>query len=111
MSREAAEGHEEHAESLRARTTARGITAASLRAGALGRDAGGPPLPEPYDVLVRQVGADSARVTDAHVAAVREAAGLDKAAFEVILAASIGAGLRRWDAALRAIGGGGDAAG
>lgn len=37
------------------------------------------------------------------VLAVREAAGSDKAAFEVILTAAIGAGLARWDAAQRAI--------
>lgn len=111
MGREASQSHEEHAELLRARAAGDGITEAGLRVGALGRDAGGPPLPEPYDALVCQVGVDSARVTDAQVAAVREAAGSDKAAFEVVLAASVGAGLRRWEAALRAIGGDGDAAG
>ena len=111
MSREAPHSHQEHAALLRARAAGSGLTDAALRAGAVGRDAGGPPLPEPYDDLVRQVGADSARVTDAQVAAVREAAGSDKAAFEVLLAASIGAGLRRWDAALRAIGGDDRAAG
>lgn len=111
MVREASPSHEEHAERLRSRTTGTGLTEAGLRSGALGRDGGGPPLPEPYDDLVRQVGADSARVTDAQVAAVREAAGSDKAAFEVVLAASVGAGLRRWEAALRAIGGDDDAAG
>ena len=111
MSREASLSHEEHAALLRARATASGLTDVALRAGALARDGGGPHLPEPYDALVRQVGDDSARVTDAQVAAVREAAGSDKAAFEVVLAASVGAGLRRWDAAVRAIGGDGDAAG
>lgn len=111
MSRDVPLSHEEHAALLRARTTASGLTDAALRAAALARDVGGPRLPEPYDALVHQVGDDSARVTDAQVAAVREAAGSDKAAFEVVLAASVGAGLLRWDAAVRAIGGDGDAAG
>ena len=43
------------------------------------------------------------RVTDAQVATVRAALGSDKGAFEIIMCASIGAGLARWDAAITAI--------
>jgi hypothetical protein len=60
-------------------------------------------LPEPYRTLARNVADASYRVTDEQVAAVRAATGSDKAAFEVVMSASVGAGLRRWDAAARAI--------
>ncbi len=70
-----------------------------MRAGA-GGDAS---LPEPYAALTRTIGERSYRVTDAQVGAVRSAAGTDRAAFEVIMSASIGAGLRRWDAAMAAL--------
>jgi hypothetical protein len=46
-------------------------------------------------------------VTDAEVAAVRDAAGSDRAAFEIVMSACVGAGLQRWDAFREAI----DAAG
>lgn len=45
----------------------------------------------------------SCDVTAAQVDAVRAVVGSDRAAFEVIMAASIGPGLNRWDAATRAI--------
>ena len=60
-------------------------------------------MPEPYDALVTQVDEDSFRVTDAQVHAVLEETGSEKDTFEVILTAAIGAGLRRWDAAAKAI--------
>ncbi|WP_157498365.1 hypothetical protein [Leifsonia sp. Leaf336] len=101
--------HEENAVALRAAVIASGDSAAALRAAALERDAGGPGLPEPYDALVRQVSADSVRVTDEQVAAVRAALGSDRAVFELILASAVGAGLRRWDAAVRVIRGQDDA--
>jgi hypothetical protein len=83
---------------------ASGITDRRLRVGAMARAAGEPlPLDEPYDSLARQIGEASYRVTDDQVAAVRDVAGSDKAAFEIILAASVGAGLTRWDAAFQAI--------
>lgn len=81
-----------------------GVTGPQLRAGAMARGAGGSsPFAEPYDALAVQIGEASYRVTDAQVEAVRLAAGSDKAAFEVVFAASVGAGLARWDEALRAI--------
>lgn len=77
---------------------------ADLRNGAM--EAGGghdEQLTPPCDVLARTIAAASYRVTDAQVAAVRDALGSDKAAFEVVMSASVGAGLSRWDAARRAI--------
>lgn len=62
---------------------------------------GGEPtrIAEPFDALVRQVDEGSYRVTDAQVAAVLQATGSEKGAFEIVMSASIGAGLRRWEAA------------
>jgi hypothetical protein len=88
-----------------------GVTEASLRAAVAARAAGGPPADEPYDDLARQIGDASYRVTDAQVEAVRRAAGSDKAAFEIVMSACVGAGLTRWDAAARAIEEATDAAG
>jgi hypothetical protein len=110
MSRDDLGSHEQHAGQLRSRVTTTGLTDQSLRLGALARGAGGPAIPEPYDALARQVGEDSSRVTDAQVQAVRDSAGSEKAAFELVLTAAIGAGLRRWDAAEKVITEAGDAA-
>ena len=104
-----ADSHHQHAERLRRRVEETGATSDELRRGALARASGGPAVPEPYDALVAQIDGDSSRVTDAQVRAVREAAGSEKAAFEVILTAAVGAGLHRWDAADRAIAEAGDA--
>lgn len=93
-----------------AATGASGMTDASLRDAVLARAARGPAIPEPYDTLAQQIAQSTPGVTDAQVAAVRATAGSDKAAFEIILTASIGAGLARWDAATRAIEEAGDAA-
>jgi hypothetical protein len=79
------------------------VTDASLRTAI----AAGSPVAEPYETLARQIATDSHRVTDDQVAAVRNAAGSDKAAFEVVMSACVGAGLKRWDAFREAI----DAAG
>lgn len=93
-----------HAETLRAAVTGdTGETEAALRVGVLSRAAGGPPIAEPYEDLARQIAEAAYRVTDAQVAAVRDAVGSDKAAFEIIMTACVGAGLSRWDAAVRAI--------
>ncbi|MFW6775418.1 hypothetical protein ACOACO_14115 [Nocardioides sp. CPCC 205120] len=96
--------NQQHAAALRAAAIGDGAeTDATLRDSVLERAAGGAPVAEPYDTLARQIGEAAYRVTDAHVAAVREAAGSDKAAFEVIMSACVGAGLVRWDAAARVI--------
>lgn len=107
---EAIERHRESADDLRAALLGGGVTDAALRAAVAARASGGPAVEEPYDALTHQIGEAAHRVTDAQVTAVRDAAGSDKAAFEIVLSACIGAGLARWDAAARAIEGAGDAA-
>jgi hypothetical protein len=87
------------------------LTDASLRIGAMNRAAGGPAITPPHDALAHQIGEAAYLVTDAQVAEVREAVGSDKGTFEVVLSASIGAGLVRWDAAVNAIDGASDATG
>jgi hypothetical protein len=57
------------------------------------RAAGGPAMAAPYDNLARQIGGSAGGVTDEEVAGVVEATGSEKAAFEVIVAAAVGAGL------------------
>lgn len=104
--------HREHAEALRAAMSGdAGRTEAALRTATAARAAGGPAVDEPYDTLAERIGAASYRVTDAEVAAVRQATGSDRAAFEIVLSACVGAGLARWDAAVRAIEEAGDAPG
>jgi hypothetical protein len=97
--------HRRLAETLRRRVLeGPGDTDATFRQAAAGRAAGGgPPLNPPYDDLARQIGAGAAQTTDEQVAKVVEAAGSQRAAFEFIMAASLGAGLARWDAGLRAL--------
>jgi hypothetical protein len=57
----------------------------------------------PYDDLASQIGECSHRVTDAQVEGVVKAAGSEKAAFEIIAAAAMGAGLMRWRLAVKAL--------
>jgi hypothetical protein len=57
----------------------------------------------PYGELARRIGQSPATVTDDQVAAVVAAAGSEKAAFEVIVSAALGAGLARWRRALAAM--------
>ena len=110
------EAHRRHADAVRAAVTGGGAsTDGALRAAVVARaaeaagGAEGAPTTEPYDALARQIGEAAYLVTDAQVAAVRAAAGDDKGAFEIVMAACIGAGLTRWDAAARAIEEAGDA--
>lgn len=95
---------------LEAKVVGSAETAVALRAGVMARAANGPAIAKPYDDLASQIGKAAHRVTDEQVADVRAAFGTDKGAFEVVLAASIGAGLSRWDAASRAIRNADDAA-
>ncbi|MBX3091108.1 MAG: hypothetical protein KF801_01200 [Cryobacterium sp.] len=96
--------HDELAGRLGRRVLESGVVARELREGALALGGGGDArVPEPYRALADTIAEASFRVTDQQVAAVREAAGSERAAFEIVMAASIGAGLRRWDAAIRAI--------
>jgi hypothetical protein len=64
---------------------------------------GGPPAQPPYDALARQIGEAAYRTTDAQVANVLKATGSEKAAFEVVLAAAVSAGLLRWKHAIKAL--------
>jgi uncharacterized peroxidase-related enzyme len=73
-----------------------GETGAALRRGMAERAAGGPPLEAPYDDLARQIGQAAYKVTDEQVASVVEQAASQRAAFELIVASALGAGLHRW---------------
>jgi hypothetical protein len=57
----------------------------------------------PYDALVSGISEGGHRVTDAQVNSVVQASGSEKAAFEIIAAAAMGAGLMRWRLALKAL--------
>jgi uncharacterized peroxidase-related enzyme len=74
-----------------------GLTVVQLRQAIAERVTGGPALSEPaYDNLALQIGEGSYRVTDEQVEKVVKKAGSEKAAFELITAAAVGAGLYRW---------------
>ena len=92
------------AEALRRRVLeGPGETGASLRQGVAARAAGGPPIEPTYDDLARQIGEAACRTSDAQVASVLQKAGSKKAAFELIAAAAMGAGLLRWQQAVKAL--------
>ncbi|MGN6103464.1 MAG: hypothetical protein ACTHOR_20185 [Devosia sp.] len=96
--------HRARAAALRDRAEGSGgETAGSLRRAVLARAAGGAAVAPPYDALVADVAEASHRVTDAEVAAVRAAAGGDKAAFEVVMTAAIGAALLRFERAMEVL--------
>ncbi|MBU6462336.1 MAG: hypothetical protein KGK01_17165 [Bradyrhizobium sp.] len=80
-----------------------GETTPALRQASAQRAAGGPAAPVPYDDLVRQIGEAAHRVTDAQVAAVLSVTGSEKAAFEIIAAAALGAGLSRFERAIKVL--------
>jgi uncharacterized peroxidase-related enzyme len=73
-----------------------GKTDATLRQSMAERATGGPPLISPYDDLARQIGEAAYKITDEQVAKVVEEAGSEKAAFELMMAAALGAGLHRF---------------
>jgi len=98
------EEHRRKAEAVRAAATGTsGVTESALRAEVMARAADGSEIAAPFEELARQIGQAATGVTDGQVEAVRAKLGSDKAAFEVVMAASIGAGLERWDTAMRAI--------
>ena len=66
-------------------------------------------LDGPYEDLARQIGDSAARVTDEQVASVLRATGSEKAAFEIIVAAAVGAGLQRWRQGIKVLDEGTDA--
>ena len=96
--------HRALAEALRRRVLdGPGETDRVIRQAAAERAAGGPALAAPYDDLARQIGESAARVTDEQVADVLRATGSEKAAFEIIAAAALGAGLLRWRQAIKVL--------
>jgi hypothetical protein len=97
-------GHDSFCETLR-RTVLEGPgeTDPALRQSVAARAAGGPPIEAPYDDLARQIGEAAYRTTDAQVANVLTVSGSEKAAFELIAAAATGAGLFRWQQAIKAL--------
>lgn len=96
--------HRDLAEALRRRVLeGPGVTGRSPRQAVAASSAGGPPAPHPYDGIARQVGEAACRTTDAQVESVIKATGSQKAACELIVAAAVGAGLLRWQQAIKAI--------
>jgi hypothetical protein len=67
------------------------------------RAAGGPAMAPPYDNLARQIGESARGVTDEQVAGAVQATGSERAAFELIVAAAVGAGLLRWQQGIKAL--------
>jgi hypothetical protein len=78
-----------------------GVSAREARKAAAERAAGGQAIVASYDDLVRQIGESSHRVTSAQVERLVREEGSEKAAFEVIAAAAMGAGLMRWQRAIK----------
>jgi hypothetical protein len=96
--------HHDFADALRRRVVeGPGETGPALRQAVAASATGGPPAQPPYDALARQIGEAAYRTTDAQVGNVVKAAGSEKAAFEVILAAAVGAGLLRWQHAIKTL--------
>ena len=80
-----------------------GETDPALRELVAARASGGPPIEAPYDALAHQIGEAADRATDAQVVSVLTVVGSEKAAFELIVAAATGAGLSRWQQAIKAL--------
>jgi hypothetical protein len=96
--------HRALAEALRCRVLdGSGMTDRALRQATAERATGGPAIEAPFDDLVRQIGESAAGVTDEQVASVLRATGSEKATFEIIAAAALGAGLLRWRQGIKAL--------
>ena len=80
-----------------------GETRPGLRQASAERAAGGPAIEAPFDDLARQIGEAAYRVTDAQVSDVLTATGSEKATFEIVAAAALGAGLLRWQQAMKVL--------
>ena len=80
-----------------------GETPPDVRRAAAQRAAGGAAAGGPCDDVARQIGESAHGVTDAQVARVLAATGSEKAAFEIITAAAVGAGLMRWRQAMKVL--------
>jgi hypothetical protein len=79
-------------------------TPPELRQAAAQSAAGAASTQSPYGDLAYQIGESAHRVTDAQVARVLAAAGSEKATFEIIIAAAVGAGLLRWQQGMSVLG-------
>ena len=96
--------HRALAEALRRRVLeGPGETRPELRQASSERAAGGPATAAPYDGLAREIGEAAHRVTDAQVSGVLTATRSEKATFEIIAAAALGAGLLRWEQAMKVL--------
>jgi hypothetical protein len=96
--------HRALAETLRRRVLeGPGETAPGLRQASAARAAGGAAAEAPYDDLARQIGEAAYRIADAQVSSVLAATGSEKATFEIIAAAALGAGLLRWEEAMKVL--------
>ena len=98
-------GHPDHlalAEQVRKQVLeGKGVTDTALRQAMAKRASGGPAIEETaYDELAIQIGQAAYKVTDAQVSQVVQKARNEKAAFELIVAAAIGAGFYRWQKGL-----------
>jgi hypothetical protein len=80
-----------------------GETHPGLRQASAERAAGGPAIEAPFDDLARQIGEAAHLVTDAQVSSVLAATGGEKATFEIIVAAALGAGLLRLEQAMKVL--------
>jgi hypothetical protein len=99
------QGHPDHralAEVLRKRVLeGPGVTDIALRQAMAKRATGAPAVREAaYDDLALQIGQTAYNVTDEQVKKVVQKTGNEKAAFELIVAAAVGAGLYRWQKGL-----------
>jgi uncharacterized peroxidase-related enzyme len=94
--------HRALADAVRRRTLeGPGETDADLRQAMAERSAGGASLEAPYDELARQIGEAAYKVTDEQVAKVVEETGGERAAYELIVASALGAGLHRWQRGIK----------
>src|SRR6516162_8309286 len=96
--------HSDLAEALRYRVLeGPGVSDRATRKAAAERASGGQAIAASYDDLVRQIGELSHRVTTPQVERLVSEVGSEKAAFEVIVAAAMGAGLLRWRSAIKVL--------
>jgi hypothetical protein len=96
--------HQGLADALRRRVLEESAeTSPALRQAVAASAAGGPAAPLDYEPVARRIGESPCRVTDPLVASTVAAVGSEKAAFELIIAAAVGAGLLRWEKAVKAM--------
>lgn len=96
--------HRSMAEALRQRVfTDEGVTSVALRK-SIGKKAVNEfTIEEPYNEIALQVGEAAYKIRDEQVNELIKKTGSDKAAFELIVAAAVSAGLYRWDKAINVL--------